>query len=76
MSASGKKEGLTRGGAGVSGGEKGRARGAEGPFRRDGWLSASCGAACTVLKKVYICRRIREIDGARFASSAGRAHPF
>ena len=56
--------------------EKAWAMVVDGSLERRERRSAQCDAVCAIWKKVYICRRIGEIDGARFASSAGRAHPF
>ena len=64
------------GGSGTHRGENVPAAGGDSASGRAKGLSAQCDAVCAVLKKVYICRRIREIDDAWFASSAGRAHPF
>ena len=62
--ASEEREGLSRGGSYPLGREKAWAAVVDGSLERRKRRSAQCDAVCAIWKKVYICRRIGEIDDA------------
>ena len=62
--ASEEREGLSRGGSCLLGQEKAWAAVMDGSLERRKRRSAQCAAVCAIWKKVYICRRIGEIDDA------------
>ena len=62
--ASEKRERLSRGGSCPLGQEKAWAAVVDGSLERRKRRSAQCDAVCAIWKKVYICRRIGEIDDA------------
>ena len=63
-STSGRKKRLSRGGSCLLGREKAWAMVVDGSLERRKRRSAQCDAVCAIWKKVYICRRIGEIDDA------------
>ena len=62
--ASEKRERLSRGESCLLGREKAWAAVVDGSLERRKRRSAQCDAVCAIWKKVYICRRIGEIDDA------------